>query len=119
MGKQLGGEGKDPTTTNFPVVISIEISRPFFDFYGFPKFPVMEMYHLGNNTGLLNAYMVLRLLRMFSQGRRPGSPMFYVGWVLINPLINRVTSLTNIWGPTRTWNNIDTFHVLGVNQVFY
>lgn len=82
--------------------MSIEIARPFLNFYSFPKFPVMEMHNIGNHTGLFNTYMMFSLLCVFCQCGRLDPPMFYVGWVLINPLINRMTSLTNIRGPTRT-----------------
>ena len=44
--------------------------------------------------------------------------MLDVKCVLINLLINREPSFTNIGGPTRIGNNINTFHVLGVNRVF-
>jgi len=47
-GKWLKGKCRDPTIANFLAVISIEVAWSFFHFYGFPKFPAMEMRYLGN-----------------------------------------------------------------------
>ena len=68
QGGELGGKGKDPTTVDLPSVIPIEIIRPFFNFYGLPKLPMMKMSNFGNYPGLLKTHMLLRLLRVFSQG---------------------------------------------------
>ena len=38
--------------------------------------------------------------------------------MLTNPLINRTTNFTNVWGPTGTGNDIDPFHVFRVNRIF-
>lgn len=38
--------------------------------------------------------------------------------VFLNPLISRSTSLTNLWGSTRTWDNINAFAIHKVHMVF-
>ena len=63
--KRLGGEGWDPATTDLPVILSIEIVRPFFNLKGFPKFLMMELRHSSNHTSLLDAGMMITFLHMF------------------------------------------------------
>jgi len=115
----LWGESRDPIAANLPTVITVEIDRLCFNLYGLPKFTVMKMSNLRNNLGLLNIYMMLSLLYMLCQGWRSFPPMLNVSCVFMNPLINRAPSFTSIGGPTGTRNNIYSFHVLGVNRVFY
>lgn len=116
---RLGSERWDPATTNLPAVLSIKIARPFFNFKGFPKFSVMELRNSSNNTGLLNTDVMFGFLLMLCKCGRLGSPMFKVSRMLTNPLINRVSSPTNIGGPTGTRNHIDTLHVLGVDRILH
>ena len=62
---------------------------------------------------------MLGFLRMLSQSGRLESPMLQIHCVLTNPLINGTTSLPNIGGPTRTRDQINTFHILRVDGILH
>ena len=62
--KPLRRKGRDPTSTDLPAVISVEIVRRSFNFNSFPEFTMMELSNLGNNLGLLNTNLMLGLLYM-------------------------------------------------------
>ena len=76
---------------------------------------MMEMTNLSNDLGLLNADVMLKFICMLCQSKGAGPTMLDVNDMLTNPLINRVTILTNIGSPTRAWDNVNTLPILGVH----
>jgi len=79
----------------------------------------MEMTNPSNNLGLRNADVMLIFISMLCQSRGVSPAMLDVIGMLMNPLINQATSLTNVGTPTRAWDNIDTLHIIGVHWIFY
>lgn len=78
-----------------------------------------KMSNLSNELGLLNARVMVRFICMLYQSKGVGPAMLDVSGMLTNLSINRVTSLTNVGSPTRSWDNVNTLHILWVHSIFY
>lgn len=79
----------------------------------------MEMTNPNNDLGILNVDVMLRFICMLCQSKGADLAMLDVSSMLMNPLINRATSLTNLGSPIRAWDNVNTLHILGVHWVFH
>jgi len=108
---------ENPTFTEFPTIIYVEISSNTLNLDSLPKLPMVEMINSSNDSGILNTYMVLGFLHMLSKSRWAGMIVPYVCSVLIDPLVNWSTCFSNIWNTAGTWNQVITFHVLWVDRV--
>ena len=62
--KTLRCKGRDPTSTDLPTVILVEIVRPSFNFNSLPEFTMMELSNLGHDLGLLYTDLMLGLIHM-------------------------------------------------------
>ena len=63
--KLLRKQGKNSTITNFLAIISLKITWPPLDFYGFYRLYVMEMTTPGNDLCLFNADVMSIFFLMF------------------------------------------------------
>lgn len=68
MKKRLRQNGWDPTTTNLPAVIPIEIHSSFLDLKGFPKFTMVKLHNSHDNLSLFDTDMMFSFLGMLCKG---------------------------------------------------
>lgn len=106
-------KGRNPITTNFTSIISIQFTRPSLNFNDLPKLTVMKMINLGNDLGLFYTNVVFYLLIMFYQSWAVSPTMIDVSCMLLNPVFYGVNNLYNIGGPIGTWDYIKIFQFLG------